>query len=140
MKTLISCGILFGICAVGNIISAVSHLPIPGNVFGMVILFLLLYTGILKKKQIRAVSKFLLGNMAIFFIPSGVSIIVYYKAIERSVVPFLLIVCFTTIIVMGVTGQAAQLMQRLLHKNKKTDPVNTAETQPVHMTEENAEP
>jgi holin-like protein len=119
MKILVQCGILFGICVAGDAISALTHLPIPGNVIGMAILFLLLCTGILKKTQIDRISDFFLGNMAFFFIPSGVAIIVYYKALEKAIVPFLLIILFTTIIVMAVTGQCAQLLQKLGGKNNK---------------------
>lgn len=118
MKLLLQCGILFGICVIGDALQAVTHLPIPGNVFGMVILFILLCTGILRKAQIRQISKFLLNNMAFFFIPSGVAILVYYKTIEQVLVPFLLIILFTTIIVLGVTGQTAQLLQRVLGRAK----------------------
>lgn len=116
MKLLVQCAILFGICIVGDIIHILTNIPIPGNVFGMLILFLLLYTGILKKVQIRRVSKFFLNNMAFFFVPSGVAIVIYYKAVAKMLVPFLLIILFTTIIVLGVTGQSAQLMQKLLSK------------------------
>jgi Putative effector of murein hydrolase LrgA len=116
MKLLLQCGILFGICVIGEALQAVTRLPIPGNVFGMVILFVLLCTGILKKARIRQVSKFLLNNMAFFFIPNGVAILVYYRTVAHVLVPFLLLILFTTVIVMGVTGQTAQLLQRLLGK------------------------
>jgi len=116
MNILESFGILFVICVAGNIISAVTRLPIPGNVFGMAILFILLCAGVVKRDRIDTVSKFLLGNMSFFFIPSGVAIISYFDTIKDVIVPFLLIICFTTIIVMGVTGQTAQLMQRLIKK------------------------
>lgn len=128
MKIIVQSGIIFGICVVGNIISVLTRLPIPGNVFGMVILFLLLYTGILKKVHIKRISKFLLGNMAFFFIPSGVAIIANYKTIEKAIVPFLLIILFTTIIVMSVTGQCAQLMQKLIEKSKKSGHIKENKT------------
>lgn len=117
MKLLMQCGILLGICIVGDIIHILTNLPIPGNVFGILIIFILLYTGVLKKAQIRWVSKFFLNNMAFFFVPSGVAIIIYYTAVAKMIVPFLLIILFTTIIVLSVTGQSAQLMQKLLNKN-----------------------
>ncbi len=120
MKVLVQCGILFGVCVAGYIISVVSHWPIPGNVFSMVILFLLLYSGVLKKAQIKRISQFLLGNMAFFFIPSGVAIVADYRAIAKVMVPFLLIILATTIIVLGVTGQCAQWLQKLSDPTGKT--------------------
>lgn len=121
MKVLMQCGIIFGICVLGDSISILTHLPIPGNVFGMAILFILLCTGVLKKVHVKSVSKFLLGNMAFFFIPSGVAIIAFYKEIEKAIVPFLLIILFTTIIVMGVTGQTAQILKKLFTRSKKEE-------------------
>lgn len=132
MKILYQCGIVFAICLLGELIRFVTHLPIPGNVFGMVLLFLLLWSGILKKEHIAKVSDFLLGNMAFFFIPSAVAIIVYYKTIASVIIPFLLIIVFSTIIVMGATGQIAQLFMKLQQKSKsklegQQTPVATSE-------------
>lgn len=118
MKILYQCGIVFAVYLVGELIRTLTHLPIPGNVFGMVLLFLLLVSGLLKKEHIAKVSDFLLGNMAFFFIPSGVAILVYYKSIASVLVPFLLIVLFSTIIVMGATGQIAQLLAKLQQRSK----------------------
>jgi holin-like protein len=135
MKLLLQCGILFGICVIGDGIQAVTRLPIPGNIYGMAILFFLLCAGILKKAQIRQVSKFLLGNMAFFFIPSGVSILVYYKTVAQVLVPFLLIILFTTTIVMGVTGQTAQLMQRILAMHSHTNKSHGVKKEPADHDE-----
>lgn len=114
MKILTQCGIIFGICVAGEVLHVVTRLPVPGNVFGMIILFLLLYFKVIKKQQIRRVSRFLIGNMAFFFIPSGVAIIAYFDDIRHVLVPYLLIILLTTIIVLAVTGRFAQWMQRAL--------------------------
>ncbi|HCC01004.1 MAG TPA: CidA/LrgA family protein [Ruminococcaceae bacterium] len=128
MKILAQIGIIFGICAAGQVVSVVTHLPVPGNVWGMGILFFLLYFGILKKKQIRWISKFLIGNMAFFFIPSGVAIIAYFSTIKHVLVPYLLIILFTTIIVLSVTGVLSQAMMKVFSRGKKKTPaVNNSE-------------
>lgn len=114
MKILAQCGIIFGICVAGEIMHTVTRLPVPGNVFGMIILFLLLYFKVIKKQQIKRVSKFFIGNMAFFFIPSGVAIIAYFNTIRHVLVPYLLIILLTTLIVLGATGRFAQWMQRLM--------------------------
>lgn len=114
MKILAQCGIIFGICVAGEVLHTVTRLPVPGNVFGMIILFLLLYFKVIQKQQIKRVSKFLIGNMAFFFIPSGVAIIAYFDTIRHVLVPYLLIIVLTTLIVLGVTGHFAQWMQRLM--------------------------
>ena len=42
----------------------------------------------------------------------------YYQSIAKVLVPYVLIIVFTTLIVMGATGHLAQLVQRLSGKNR----------------------
>ncbi|ADU28187.1 CidA/LrgA family protein [Ethanoligenens harbinense] len=116
MKILAQCGIIFAICVAGQVLSVVTHLPVPGNVFGMIILFLLLYFKVIRKQQIRRVSRFLIGNMAFFFIPSGVAIVANFNTIKGVLVPYLLIILFTTIIVLSVTGVFANWVMKLFNR------------------------
>lgn len=133
MELLIECGILLGICVAGETVRIVTGLPIPGNIFGMVILFTLLATGILKKSRIEQVSGFFLKYMTLFFVPSGVAILMYYDEIRSVVVPFLLIIVFTTFLVMGATGWSAQLLQRWLSK-RRGEPPGVIEEEPNEET------
>lgn len=66
------------ISVAGEQIASYFHLPIPGSVVGMVILFSLLCLGIVKPSQIREVSDFLLKHMAFFFIPIAVGLMNYW--------------------------------------------------------------
>ena len=68
-------GIILGIWAVGELISSLisNIITMPGTIIGMIILFLLLQFKIMKEETIKDVADFLLGNMAIFFVPAGVS-------------------------------------------------------------------
>ena len=50
--------IIFGIYLLGVLIADVTRLPIPGNVIGMVILFLLLCFKVIKAEQISTISNF----------------------------------------------------------------------------------
>ena len=91
-------------------------LPIrfPASIISMVLLFILLLFGWCKEKQIREVSDFLLANMAVLFIPAGVSIINYFDDI-RNVWPALLaIIIISTIVTFLVTAFTTQLMIRLM--------------------------
>ena len=58
----------------GNQITAVTGLPIPGTVFGMVLLFGLLACGVLKLSYIQETADFLLKHMLFFFIPVAVGL------------------------------------------------------------------
>lgn len=49
-------------------------LPIPGNVLGIVVLFLLLSTGLVKESCISDAASFLLRHLVFFFVPIAVGL------------------------------------------------------------------
>ena len=100
--------IIFGIYLLGVLITDITGVPIPGNVIGMVILFLLLYLKVIKVEQISTISNFFLDHLAFFFIPAGVGLISSFSVIKNIWLQ-LLIVCFvTTAINMICTGLVVQ--------------------------------
>ncbi|CAN7391006.1 CidA/LrgA family protein [Rossellomorea sp. LjRoot5] len=52
------------------------HLPIPGSIIGMLLLFLLLLTGVLNERLLLDGSGFFLRHFSFFFLPLSVSAIV----------------------------------------------------------------
>ncbi|WP_343249538.1 CidA/LrgA family protein [Diplocloster hominis] len=113
MNILKQCFYLLLICFIGEAVALVLPIPFPASILSMILLFLLLLFGWCKEKQIREVSDFLLGNMAVLFIPAGVSIINYFDEI-RNVWPALLaIILISTIVTFLVTAFTTQLMIRL---------------------------
>lgn len=100
--------IIFGIYLLGVLITDITGVSIPGNVIGMVILFLLLYLKVIKVEQISTISNFFLEHLAFFFIPAGVGLISSFSVIKNIWLQ-LLIVCFvTTAITMICTGLVVQ--------------------------------
>ena len=100
--------IIFGIYLLGVLITDITGVPIPGNVIGMVILFLLLCFKVIKVEQISTISNFFLEHLAFFFIPAGVGLISSFSVIKNIWLQ-LLIVCFvTTAITMICTGLVVQ--------------------------------
>jgi len=50
------------------------HIPLPGSVLGMILLFTLLSTGILKEQWLSAATNPLLKHLSFFFIPIAVEL------------------------------------------------------------------
>src|SRR5690625_255983 len=71
---LLQLGMLWLIYQVGSIIVQYLHIPIPGNVLGMIILFISLITGVIKLKWIERAASFLLKHIVFFFITITVGI------------------------------------------------------------------
>lgn len=127
MKIFNQLGIIFGIWASGELISSLlsSFFKLPGTIVGMILLFLLLQFKIIKEEAIKDVADFLLNNMAIFFVPAGVSLINSLGLISDNMLVLLLSITIATMIVMIVTGKIVEFMinkkERKLLENKSDD-------------------
>jgi holin-like protein len=66
--------LLWGVFWVGSQITLLSGLPIPGNVFGMILLFGMLSCGVVKLQHVQEAADFLLKHMLFFFVPIAVGL------------------------------------------------------------------
>lgn len=111
MKLLRQFLIILFICFIGEVLNKVVHIPLPGSIIGMVLLFICLLTGVIKLEMIEEISKFLLDHLAFFFIPAGVGLMGYIGILSANLLPFLVICIVTTILVMIVTGYTVQIIK-----------------------------
>lgn len=121
MKLLNQIFIVFCICFVGDIISYLLPIPFPGSVIAMVLLFMLLCTGAVRKRRIEAITDFLLKNMSLMFIPPTVSIIGYLDVLGEVFVPFVLICLITTVLTFLATAYSVKLVIFLINRNKNEE-------------------
>ena len=101
--------LLFQLC--GEIISRFLDLPIPGNVMGMGLLLLGLTAGWVDVKWLVEAAEILLSNMALFFVPAGVGVMVYSDLIAAEWLPITVATIVSTFVVMAVTGVLAQKLE-----------------------------
>lgn len=97
---------------VGEVLNLLIPLPVPASIYGMVLLFLCLQTGILKLSQIEETADLLLGVMPIFFISPTVSLMSSIGAIKDSLFGVFITCVVSTAVVMVVTGLVAQTVIR----------------------------
>ncbi|WBW99003.1 CidA/LrgA family protein [Oceanirhabdus sp. W0125-5] len=100
------------IWAVGEYFSSLltNIVAIPGSIIGMILLFFLLLTNIVKLEHIKETSDFLLNNIAFFFIPSGIALLNYMDILKANWLSLSIIIILSTIIVMGVTSLVVNFM------------------------------
>ena len=72
----------------------------------------------MKEETIKDVADFLLGNMAFFFVPAGVSIINYFDILKSTVLQLLVICVVSTIVTFAVTAYVVTLTVKLMEKKK----------------------
>lgn len=114
LKIITQVGIIFGVCWVAQIVEQALPLAFPASVIGMILMFLLLAFRVLKVDHIREKSDFLLGNMAFFFIPAGVSIINYFDVLKDWVFQLIFICIVTTVITFAVTAYSMRFVMYLM--------------------------
>ena len=88
------------------------HLALPGNVAGMLIMFALLATGIVKPSFIEAGSGFLLKHFAFFFIPISVGLMSFGPLVRQSGVALLAILVLSALAGVAATGISVERLQR----------------------------
>ena len=120
MKLLRQFLIILIICFTGEVLSKVVHIPLPGSIIGMILLFICLISGIIKLEMIAEISKFLLDHLAFFFIPAGVGLLAYVGILKKNLLPILVICFITTFLVMIVTGWTVQLIKQQLNNKKRS--------------------
>lgn len=104
--------ILWVIYWIGCQITLLSGLPIPGNVFGMILLFGLLCCGIIKLQHIQLATDFLLKHMIFFFIPFAVGLMNWGSLFYDNGMALALAIIIGAIIPFLTVGFLAQWFQR----------------------------
>lgn len=99
--------ILF-ISFLGELLKYLLPLPIPASIYGMVILFIGLLSGIIKLDAVKDVGKFLIEIMPVMFIPAGVGLMASWGTLKPVLVPVSVITVVALIAVMGATGRVSQ--------------------------------
>ena len=111
MKLYVQLMIIFMISLVGEGISSVFHLPVPGSIIGLVLLFLALQFKILRLRHISMVGNFLLANMTILFVPPAVAIMDKFHVIAPYLLPIILIVLGAIVLNVCVIAVVVQLIK-----------------------------
>lgn len=97
--------------ALGELISRGLGWPVPGNVLGMGLLLAALGLKLVKVDWLEEAGNLLLDNMALFFVPAGVGVMVYSQLIAREWLPITVATIVSTFVVMAVTGKVADALE-----------------------------
>ncbi|ENZ03459.1 CidA/LrgA family protein [Clostridium thermobutyricum] len=104
---------------IGEVITAVTHVPIPGNIIAMILLFIALCLKIIKLEQINTISNFFLDHLAFFFLPAGVAVMNSFGLIKANIVQILIVCLVTTAVTMTITGLVVQAIANKMDKKKQ---------------------
>lgn len=103
---------------IGNLLSALTGGHVSGNIIGMILLFAALCSGRLRPETVRPAARFLLGTMALFFVPYGVGLMESYTVILDNLWAIVVSALLSTVVVLAVAGKtfgSLNRQQRLQH-------------------------
>lgn len=112
MKYLKQFFIILGVSFAGEFLGQQIPLPIPGSIYGLVLMFVCLFTGLIKVSDVKETSRFLLDIMPCLFIPAAVGLMEQWGIIKGSLPAYIVIVLVTTVLVMGVSGKITELLMK----------------------------
>ena len=109
MKYLSQFCIIMGFTFIGEALQRFLPLPIPASVYGLVLLFAALCTGIVKLEQVKDVGNFLTSILPILFVAPTVSILEYWELIEARLIPIGALILGSTVLIFGISGSVTKL-------------------------------
>ncbi len=103
----------------GEVIADLFNLPIPGQVVGMVLLLVILIVAGRKGRDacamcpgLETASQALLKHLALFFVPAGTGIVVYFALIQQEWLAITVALIGSTAIAIGVTALTMRAIMR----------------------------
>ncbi|BGE81606.1 antiholin-like murein hydrolase modulator LrgA [Staphylococcus petrasii] len=94
---------------ISKIIESFIPFPMPASVIGLVLLFILLCTGIVKLGQVEKVGTALTDNISFLFVPAGISVINSLPLLSQHPILILLLIIISTLLLLVCVGFVSQL-------------------------------
>lgn len=104
--------LLWVINELGTFIVNILHIPVPGNIIGMLLLLIFLLTGIIRLKWVDIGASLLNRHLSFFFIPISVGLMTLGSIFMSSGIRLLFILVLSAIIGIIGTGLTSQLLAK----------------------------
>jgi holin-like protein len=104
--------VLLAFFYVGNAVSALLHLPVPGSVVGMVMLAAALHFHVVRPEWVKPAADVLIRHMSLLYIPPGVGVMAYFGLIRSEWLPLVAAGVIGMLAVLLVVGLLQQAMER----------------------------
>ena len=112
MKILMQFCLIFIVCIVGDIISALLPFTFPGSIIAMLILFALFIFHLIPLEKLEPTGSWLQRNMAFFFLPSNILIMKEFDLIANIWLK-LLFICFVSAFAAGVATLVIKIQEKI---------------------------
>ena len=104
--------IIFAFLMAGEMLKYGIGIPIPGNILGMVLIFIFLQLEWIKLEQVKPASDKLLQFLPLFFIPYGVGLMVSFDLLAAHLLLVLGVTVISTILTLYFSGLVLQKLEK----------------------------
>ena len=99
-------------CVLGEVLQAVIPLPIPAAIYGIILMLIALWSGLLKEEKISDAAGFLISIMPILFVSPAVKILQHWKLISDKLAQIVIIMVVSTFVVFAVSGLVTKAFRK----------------------------
>lgn len=121
MKFLRQILLIFLFSFLGELLRSLIPLPIPASIYGMVLLFAALSTGLVKVHWVKDAGSFLVSFFPVLFVAPIVSLLDCWDNIKEKLLPLLFIVIFSAVVCFLTAGRFTQWL--ITHKKEEKEHV-----------------
>ena len=119
MKILKQSAIIAAVCAAAELIKYLLPLPIPASVYGLLLMLAALLTGVIRPEQIETTADFLITIMPVLFVAPTIALVARLDRLASLAEPLLLVATIGTVLVIGLSGKAAQAVGKREEKKRR---------------------
>lgn len=102
---------------IGEVLSYVLRLPVPGPVLGMVLLMVALWLWPDAVNRLRPTALELLRHLSLLFVPAGVGVMVHFARLGEEWLPIAIALLVSTALAIAVTALVIAWSTRLLARH-----------------------
>ena len=107
-----SAGIILAFLYLGKAIQWLTSLPIPGSIFGLLLLFSALNLRLISTEQLLPSSNLLLNYITLFFVPVGVGLLQYSDLLSQYWLAIMVSSVISTVAVLLSVGYCYQRLSK----------------------------
>ena len=111
--------IILCVSFLGEVLRFVLPLPVPASIYGLILMFAALESGIIKLDSVKETGRFLIEIMPLMFIPAGVGLLDAWGKLQPVLLPVLAVTVVSTVLVMGISGRVTQAV--ICREKRKKD-------------------
>lgn len=110
MKYIRQFGMILAITCAGEVLKYLIQLPVPGSVYGLILLLILLLCKRVRLEEVKETGEFLVEIMPLMFIPAAAGLVTSWELLRELLFPLCVMIPLSTSFVVFVTGKVTDIM------------------------------